>query len=102
MKRLTALGFVVLAALLTTPIAALAFGAPAPAPSVLAVPHRGPSVLAVPHHGEPSVLAIPQGPFRPHFRHGFGAQVYRQPVWVQPQWAWNGWQWVWVPGYWGW
>lgn len=24
----------------------------------------------------------------------------KQPVWIQPFWAWNGYGWVWVPGHW--
>ena len=24
----------------------------------------------------------------------------KQPVWIQPFWAWNGFRWVWVPGHW--
>ena len=102
MKRVFALGLL-LAGLLVTPIAALAHGAPGP--SVLAVPYNGrPSVLAIPHHGEPSVLGIPQHPNtpQPHFRHHGQFVPHRQPFWVQPQWAWNGWRWVWVPGYWAW
>jgi hypothetical protein len=99
MKRILAFGLVV-AGLLVAPMAALASGGFAAGPSVLSVPHRGPSVLAVPHHGEPSVLGIPPRPaVQPRHRHQ-GHWGPRQPVWVHPQWAWNGWQWVWVPGYW--
>ena len=110
MKRAVAFGLV-LAWLLFAAMTALASGAAAAGPSVLSIPYRGPSVLAIPHHGEPSVLAIPnhgepsvlaipQRPaVQPQFHH-FGHFAPRQPVWVQPQWAWNGWQWVWVPGYW--
>jgi hypothetical protein len=101
MKRMIALGFV-LAGLLVAPAAALAHG-----------PASRPSVLGVPTYGGPSVLGIQEGFTRPgipaarhhHFhqhRHPGHAVVHRHPVWVQPQWAWNGWQWVWVPGYWSW
>ena len=108
MKRILAFGLG-LGGLLVAPMAALAGGAaaagpsvpsvPYRGPSVLAVPYNGPSVLAIPNHGEPSVLGIPQRPaVQPQFHHG--QVVPRQPLWVHPQWAWNGWQWVWVPGYW--
>ena len=110
MKRIFAFGLV-LAGLLIAPMATHTSGAAAAGPSVLSVPYRGPSVLAVPyngpsvlaipHHGEPSVLGVPQRPaVSPHFHHGHVAP--RQPLWVHPQWAWNGWHWVWVPGYWAW
>lgn len=105
MTRVIALGLV-LAGLLTVPVTALAGGAPGP--SVLAVPHNGPSVLAVPYGGRPSVLGIPPRQEAPAFRHHypphpvFGGARQRQPVWVQPQWMWDGWRWMWVPGYWTW
>jgi hypothetical protein len=103
MTRVVALGLV-LAGLLGAPVAALAGGAPGP--SVLGIPHNGPSVLAVPYNGRPSVLAVPprqEAPAVRHFhRHPAFAPAHRQPLWVQPQWWWNGGQWVWVPGYWTW
>jgi hypothetical protein len=96
MKRTIALGLV-MAGLLLAPLTAFAHGS------------RGPSVLGVDPHGGPSVLGIRQGFVRPgqyplhHGRAAFVPHVRvfpRQPVWVQPQWLWNGWQWVWMPGYW--
>ena len=103
MTRVVALGLV-LAGLLGAPVTAGAGGAPGP--SVLAVPHNGPSVLAVPYNGRPSVLGIPPRQEAPAFQHFPGhpafAVPHRQPVWVQPQWWWDGLQWMWVPGYWTW
>ena len=101
MTRVLALA-ILLGAIILVPVAALAHDVPRP--SVLAVPHRGPSVLGIPYGDRPSVLNNPQPPlstpphghFRPYF------VPHRQPLWVQPQWMWNGWQWVWVPGYWTW
>ncbi|HMH53096.1 MAG TPA: hypothetical protein VK548_22850 [Candidatus Acidoferrum sp.] len=109
MKRIVAFGLI-LAGLFVAPSVVLAGGpatggstvlsVPYRGPSVLAVPYRGPSVLAVPNHGQPSVLGVPQRPaYLQHFLHP-GHVAPRQPVWIQPQWAWNGWHWVVVPGYW--
>ena len=102
MKRIPALGLLV-AGLLAAPAAALAGGAPAP--SVLSVNRPGPSVLSAHPYGGASVLGVQQGfatPGSPLHHAGHPASVAspRHPVWVQPQWTWNGWQWVWVPGSW--
>jgi hypothetical protein len=71
---------------------------------VLGVNRPGPSVLSAHPYGGASVLGIQQGfatPWsRQHHHHPAFVAPRHQPVWVQPQWAWNGWQWVWVPGYW--
>jgi len=102
MKRITALGFL-LGGLLVAPVAALAGSAPGP--SVLSVNRPGPSVLSAHPYGGASVLGIHQGfatPGSRHHHHGHPAFVAppHHPVWVQPQWMWNGWQWLWAPGYW--
>jgi len=99
MRRVVALGLV-LAGLLGAPVAALA-GAAA-GPTVLSIPHNGPSVLAVPYNGRPSVLGVPPRQDAPAFQGSQPVYVapHPHPVWVQPQWWWDGWQWVWVPGYW--
>jgi hypothetical protein len=97
-KRIIALALVV-AGLSAAPAVALGQGRLAP-----------PSVLGVPTYGGPSVLGSQQGFVRPGSqpprRHFHGQAVvpvpHAQPVWVHPQWGWNGWQWVWVPGYWAW
>jgi hypothetical protein len=101
MKRFFALGLL-LTGLLVAPMAVFAGGVPGP--SVLSVPYQGPSVLAVPYNGRPSVLGIPQPSvaLQPQFQHHRHFVPHRQPVWVQPQWMWNGWHWVWMPGYWVW
>jgi hypothetical protein len=102
-KRIIALGLL-LAGLSVAPAAALAHRA------VVAPP----SVLGVPTYGGPSVLGSQQGFVRPGSQPPRSQRFHGQavvpaphvqhvePVWVHPQWAWNGWQWVWVPGYWAW
>ena len=101
MKRITVLGLL-LATLLVAPVAALAGGGSGP--SVLGVNRPGPSVLSAHPYGGPSVLGIHQGFATPgsrqHHHPAFVVAPPRHPTWVQPQWMWNGWQWVWVPGYW--
>jgi hypothetical protein len=102
MKRITVLGFL-LAGCLVAPVAVLAGGTPGP--SVLSVNRPGPSVLSAHPYGGASVLGIHQGFATPrsrqhHHVHPAFVVAPRHPVWVQPQWMWNGWQWMWSPGYW--
>ena len=47
--------------------------------------HWGPTVIV-----SPRAVGVVPNP---------GAFV-KQPVWIQPFWAWNGFRWVWVPGHW--
>jgi hypothetical protein len=59
--------------------------------------------LAAPYYVPPTVVypyppyAYPPGYAGPPPAHSYPGAG---PVYVPPQWVWNGYQWVWQPGYW--
>jgi len=98
MKRSLAAIALLVAGLVTGPVAALAhdeyYAAPQPAPGY-GYGHPSP-----PGYGE-SHRPTYQDRHHPFVGRRFsGHPMAARRLWVEPTWAWNGWRWVGVPGYW--
>jgi hypothetical protein len=61
----------------------------------LSAPYYVPPSVVYPYppYAQPPGYATPPPVYGPGYSGG-------GPVYVQPQWVWNGYQWVWQPGYW--
>jgi hypothetical protein len=61
----------------------------------LSTPYYVPPSVVYPYppYAQPPGYALPPPVYGPGYSGG-------GPVYVQPQWVWNGYQWVWQPGYW--